>query len=144
MKLAPAILLALATFCTQAAAQAGPLTGTYKFKTQDADNQIAILDLGNGTLKFDFFGSWPHINTDGEQVAHTGVMSGALTLKGNKALFVLQEYGDCTLLFSFVKDKVDIDYLGKGSGRDCGLGHNVEAEGQYRRTSRQKPKVQGW
>ncbi len=138
------LLLVVTASSAQAEPQFGPLTGTYKYKTEDADNQVAILDVGNGTLKFNFFGSWPHINGDGEKVAHIGEISGEIILKGSKALFASEEYEDCKLLFTFSKERVAVEQLGERGGWGCGFGTNVEADGQYRRVSRQKPKVQGW
>lgn len=71
-----------------------------------------------------------------------GFMQGQFELKDGKANFI-QEEGTfhCRIDFVFQGQQVTLTQL-EGSDADCGFGHNVHADGVFRRTSSRPPVFQ--
>jgi hypothetical protein len=60
-----------------------------------------------------------------------------LILKGNKAEYKNDDFGQCRLLFTFWENTVRVDYL--DGAYECGFGHNASASGSYVRINASKP-----
>jgi hypothetical protein len=64
--------------------------------------------------------------------------AGAVSLgtKNDIAVFVPEEAGDCKITMTFLPNgKLKVEQ----QGEECGFGHNVYAEGTFRKISNQKP-----
>ncbi len=101
------------------------LTGTYGL-IKDPDSTIEIRQLPDGRLRFHLQALWKG-PTWKEYGPHIGEAEGVVELEKDLALY--KEEG-CVLAMTFAGDTVTINQQG-----DCGFGHNVRADGTYRRTS---------
>ena len=101
------------------------------------DNEIRILALGNNKLKVQFDGVYYTITKS----VHVGYASGEAKIEGNVAVLELPELGQCKITMVFLRNnrlKVTQD----GDSPDCGFGHNVRADGTYRKIRGGKPKFE--
>jgi hypothetical protein len=128
-----ALLLFVATAAAASpAATADELTGTYR----DGPSEIKILALDENKLKVQFALVYEHDSPAGP-TANTGEASGEVTIDGNVAEFVPDESGDCTITVTFLpKGRLKVEQ----EGNECGFGHNVRADGIFRKVSNRKPK----
>lgn len=79
-------------------------------KTERRGNQVRFdLELNRGAPSYNM-----------------GLASGEFTLDHHLGLYRSVEYPECTLVFAFVGDTVEIRQL--GSGADCGFGFSVMAD----------------
>jgi hypothetical protein len=138
-------------FCFDAKAQnrdsvsAKEVNGTfqYKFKGKfkDFSNQIKILALGKGKLKIQFDLVYPYSMQDGEPMVNIGQSTGTADIEGDTAIFTADdEYGDepCKITIIFTNPG-EIKVTQDSSGSACGFGHNVSAEGTYKKINSSKP-----
>jgi len=108
---------------------------TGKFKR--SSNEIRILSLGKGKVQVGFDLMYPFIDGNGEMSANMGELEGVAEISGDTATYSSNEFGECRIIIKFVKPgtiKVSQDNL---SG--CGFGHNVSANGTFRKVSRTMP-----
>jgi hypothetical protein len=111
---------------------AAQVNGTWQSKF----GSFKILALGKRRLKVQFEGEYLYRLADGTQMAHTGIGDGIAMIEGNEATFKPEGAEDgCEIRMKFLKGKLEVKQEGI-----CGFGHNVSAEGTYRRISSRKPK----
>lgn len=119
------------------------ITGTFRHaftgKYKGSSSDIKILALGKGKLKVAFDLIFPFVDGAGELEANIGQLDGQATIDGDTAIFTSTEFGQCTITIRFVRPGL-IKVSQQGNDTDCGFGHNVSAEGDYRKISSTKPK----
>ena len=109
-------------------------TGTYR--DAESNSEIRILALGHGKLKVQLALIY-EFKSGGEPMANLGDASGEATIENDIAVFVPQEAGDCRITMTFLPNgKLKVEQ----QGEQCGFGHNVRAEGTFRKISDHKPK----
>jgi len=106
-------------------------------KFRSSSSSIKILALGNGRLRIAFDLIYPYIDGNGEMSANLGQMEGRAAIEGDTAVFKSDEFGRCRITLKFIRPGT-LTVLQKGN--DCGFGHNVTADGTFRRVSKLKPK----
>lgn len=118
------------------------VNGTYRYnftgKFKGSSNEIKILALGKGKVKLAFDLTYPFIDGTGEMSANVGTLEGIADISGDTTIYSSNEFGECTIIIKFVKPgTINVSQEG-GSG--CGFGHNVSANGTFRKVSSAKPK----
>ena len=112
------------------AAQANGVYSSY-------DNEIRILALGKNKLKVQFDGVYHTVSKS----VNTGYASGDATIEGNVAVLDLPEWGPCKITMVFLRGS-RLKVTQEGDSPDCGFGHNVRADGTYRKIRGGKPKFE--
>jgi hypothetical protein len=112
------------------AAQANGVYSSY-------DNEIRILALGKNKLKVQFDGVYHTISKS----VNTGYASGEARIEGNVAVLEITEWGPCKITMVFLR-KNRLKVTQEGDSPDCGFGHNVRADGTYRKIRGGKPKFE--
>jgi hypothetical protein len=113
---------------------AAEATGTYR--DAEGKSEIRILALGQGKLKVPLALVYEYQSGEGP-MANLGDASGEATIENDIAVFVPQRVGDCKITMTFLpKGKLQVEQ----QGEECGFGHNVRAEGTFRKISDHKPK----
>lgn len=113
---------------------ASEANGTYRNRS----SEIRILALGRNKLKVQFELAYEYRNQYG-LTAHTGEAAGEATIENDTAVFTSSEFGQCKITMTFLPGgKLKVEQ--QGSDADCGFGHNVTADGTYRKVSSRKPK----
>ena len=107
--------------------------GTYR----SYDNEIQILALGNNKLKVQFDGVYHTISKS----VNTGTAVGEAKIEGNVATLELPEFGACKITIVFLRNN-RLKVTQEGDSPDCGFGHNVRADGTYRKIRGGKPKFE--
>ena len=128
---------------TRKSVSAAEVNGTFRFfftgKFKGNYNEIKILALGNGKLRVAFELTYPHIDGTGAMSANVGTADGTATIAGDTAIFSPDENGQCVITIKFLR-RGTIEVSQSGADGACGFGHNVSADGTYKKTSRAKPK----
>ncbi len=127
------ILVASSIVATQSRRSVTPaqINGVYK----SGRNDFRVLALGHNKLKVQFNGEWmtrygyPNI---GEAI-------GEATIVGNVATFVPGDTKNCKITMTFLPPNKMI-VAQEGTDAECGFGHNVMADGTYRRTKAGRPR----
>jgi hypothetical protein len=101
------------------------------------DNEIRILALGNNKLMVQFDGVYHTISKS----VNTGNASGEAKIEGNVAVLELPEFGPCKITMVFLRNN-RLKVTQEGDSPDCGFGHNVRADGTYRKIRSGKPKFE--
>ena len=83
---------------------------------------------------------YPYV-VDRELSANIGELDGEATIEGDTAVYSSTEFGDCTITIKFVRPGT-IKVTQSGADFDCGFGHNVTADGTYKKMSSKKPKFE--
>ena len=113
---------------------AAEVTGTYR--DAEGKSEIRILALGQGKLKVQLALVYEFKSAEGP-MANLGDASGEATIETDTAVFVPEEAGDCKITMTFLPNgKLKVEQ----QGEECGFGHNVRAEGTFRKVSDRKPK----
>jgi hypothetical protein len=113
---------------------AAEATGTYR--DAGGNSEIRILALGHGKLKVQLALVY-EFKSDAGPMANLGDASGEATIENDVAVFVPEEAGDCKITMTFLpKGKLKVEQ----QGEECGFGHNVRADGTFRKISNRKPK----
>jgi len=119
------------------------VTGTFHQaftgKFRGSYNEIKILALGRGKLKVAFDLLYPYIDGSGEKSANMGQLDGTATITGDTATLTTSEFGPCTITIKFVRPGT-IRVAQEGDDSACGFGHNVSADGTYKKVTSAKPK----
>jgi len=124
-------LLAAAGERTLTAAEAN---GTYR--DIDSKSEIKILALGHGKLKIQLALVYEHHSAAGP-TANVGEALGEATIENDIAVFVPEGADDCKITMTFLANgKLKVEQ----QGGECGFGHNVRADGTFRKVSNRKPK----
>lgn len=112
------------------AAQANGVYSSY-------DNEIRILALGKNKLRVSFDGVYHTLSKS----VNTGSAEGEATIEGNVATLYLSEVGPCKITIVFLA-RSRLKVTQEGDSPDCGFGHNVRADGTYRKIRGGKPKFE--
>lgn len=99
------------------------VTGTY---LREDDSSFQVVELPGGKVKFALLALWKGLRWE-EYGPNLGEAHGVVPLVKGVALYQEEE---CRLTMRFSSGKVEIEQAG-----DCLFGHNVRADGLYRRTS---------
>lgn len=111
---------------------AAQVNGTWESKL----GRFKILALGKQRLKVEFSGYYPYRLADGTKMANTGEGDGIAIIEGEQATFKPEGAEDeCAIKMKFAGRKLLVEQQGV-----CGFGHNVTADGTYRRVSSRRPK----
>ena len=109
-------------------------TGTYR--DAEGNSEIRILALGHGKLKVQLALVYEYQSGEGP-MANLGDASGEATIENDIAVFVPEGFGDCKITVTFLANgKLKIEQ----QGEQCGFGHNVRADGTFRKISSHEPK----
>jgi hypothetical protein len=136
MKIAFLLMLLIVEFGGFANAQntkvvtAAQVNGVYR----DRGSEFRILALGHNKLKVQFNGEY--MTRAG--YPNMGEAIGEATIEGDVATFVPGETTRCKITMRFGRNRIEVTQ--EGSDADCGFGHNVMANGTYRKIKGGKPK----
>jgi hypothetical protein len=110
---------------------AAQVNGTWKTK----GGEFRIFALGKRRLRVKFSGVYEYKTPQGP-MANEGEGSGIATIEGDTAIFKPEgAEEECQITLKFTGGKLVVTQTGI-----CGFGHNVSAEGTYKRISSKKPK----
>ena len=110
---------------------AAQVNGTWQLR----NNEFKILALGQQKLQIEFFGTYEYKSPAGP-MANTGEGSGIAQIDGDTAIFKPEGAEDeCAITLKFRRGNLVVTQTGI-----CGFGHNVTAEGTYKKVSAKKPK----
>ena len=110
---------------------AAQVNGTWKMKS----NEFKIWALGQQRLQIEFSGIYEYKTPQG-RMANDGQGSGIARIEGDTAIFKPDGAEDeCAITLKFMSGKLVVTQTGT-----CGFGHNVTAEGTYKKVSATKPK----
>ncbi|HEX5489957.1 MAG TPA: hypothetical protein VFX07_01735 [Candidatus Udaeobacter sp.] len=116
---------------TQKSVTAAQVNGTWKTET----GELKILALGKQRLQVEFFGVYEYKTPHGP-MANEGEGSGIAKIEGDTAIFKPEgAEEECQITLKFTGTKLVVTQTGI-----CGFGHNVSAEGTYKKISSKKPK----
>lgn len=123
---------------------AAEVNGTFRYtftakKFKGSSSDIKIWALGGGKLKVGFDLIYPHLDGKGNLTANTGEGGGEASISGDTAVFESKEFGTCKITIKFVRPGT-INVGQEGTDADCGFGHNVTADGTYKKVSSKSPK----
>jgi hypothetical protein len=115
----------------QTVVTAAQVNGTWDSK----HGAFKVWALGNQKLKVEFDGVYEYTSSAGP-MANTGEGRGIAFIEGNTAIFRPDGAEDeCKITMKFTRGKLIVT-----QESNCGFGHNVTADGTYRKTSSRKPK----
>jgi len=110
---------------------AAQVNGTWKTK----GGEFKIWAVGKQRLQVEFSGVYEYKTPNGP-MANEGEGSGIATIEGDTAIFKPEgAEEECQITLKFTGDKLIVAQTGI-----CGFGHNVSAEGTYKKVSSRKPK----
>ena len=110
---------------------AAQINGVYK----SGRNDFRVLALGHNKLQVQFNGEW--MTRAG--YPNIGEALGEATIDGNVATFIPGDTKNCKITMTFLPpNKMVVQQ--EGFDADCGFGHNVMANGTYRRVKAGRPK----
>jgi hypothetical protein len=116
---------------TQKSVTAAQVNGTWKTES----GELKILALGKQRLQVEFFGVYEYKTPHGP-MANEGEGSGIAKIEGAPAIFRPEAaVEECQVTLKFTGTKLVVTQTGI-----CGFGHNVSAEGTYKKISSKKPK----
>jgi hypothetical protein len=112
---------------------AAQVNGTWESK----HGKFEIWALGKQRLQVQFSGVYEYRNAYGP-TANVGEGSGVATIEGDTAIFKPEgAEEECQISLKFTGGKLVVTQTGV-----CGFGHNVTAEGTYKKVSSKKPKFE--
>jgi hypothetical protein len=121
---------------------AAEVNGTFRMnftgKYRGSSNEISILALGKGKLRIYMDLMYPYTMANGELMANMGELDGEATIEGDIAVYRSDD-GECKMTIKFVRSGM-IRVKQTGTDAACGFGHNVYADGDYKKISSAKPK----
>ena len=112
------------------------VNGTYRCDK----SEIKVLALGRGKLKVQLNLIFEY-GSPKAPMANMGDALGEATIANDVAVFVPEEAygtGKCKITMTFLPNGT-LRVEQEGSDADCGFGHNVRADGTYRKVSKKKP-----
>jgi hypothetical protein len=113
---------------------AAEANGTYR--DVEGESEIKIRALGHGKLKVQLALVYQYQSGAGP-AANVGDATGEATIENDIAVLVPEEAGDCKITMTFLPNgKLKVEK----QGEECGFGHNVRADGTFRKISNRKPK----
>jgi hypothetical protein len=128
-------------FAQRKAVSGAEVTGTFrsyfKGKFKGSYNEILIQALGGNKLKVEMNLVYPYESGAG-LTANIGEAVGEAVIQGDTAVFT-PEYGpSCKITLKFSRPGALI--VTTENNLDCGFGHNVSADGTYKKTNSARPK----
>jgi hypothetical protein len=131
----------LSAQAARASVPTSEVNGTFRYyfkgKYKGSSNRIKILALGGGKVKIELDLIYPFTDGTGQLSANMGTLTGIAEISGDTAVYKSEEYGLCRITIKFVKPgTIKVSQEG---GSDCGFGHNVTADGTYKKASSKKP-----
>jgi hypothetical protein len=123
----------IATSCADSdkSVTAAQVNGTWKTE----GGEFKIWALGKQRLQVEFSGVYEYKTPRGP-MANEGEGSGVATIEGDTAIFKPEgAEEECQITLKFTGGKLVVTQTGI-----CGFGHNVSAEGTYKKVSSKKPK----
>jgi len=130
-------------FAQRGAVSGAEVTGTFRSyftgKFKGSYNEILIQALGGNKLKIEMELIYPY-KINGELTANLGSASGEAVIHGDTAVFTPEEAtgSSCKITLKFSKPGTLI--VTTENNDECGFGHNVSADGTYKKKSGAKPK----
>lgn len=121
---------------TRKSVSGAEVTGTFR---SVSGSEFSIVALGRGKLRVIFSGVYTYNIVNGEPMAHAGKARGEAEIAGDTAAFKPIDTQECTITIKFLPNR-RIKVTQKGSDAECGFGHNVSAQGNYKKISNSKPK----
>jgi len=121
-----------ATLCADSdkSVTAAQVNGTWKREF----GEFRLWALGKQRLQVAFFGVYEYKTPHGP-MANEGETSGIATIEGDTAIFKPEGADEeCQITLKFTGGKLIVTQTGM-----CGFGHNVSAEGTYKKVSSKKP-----
>src|SRR5262245_60577020 len=118
------------------------VTGTFRSyfsKPKDTYNEILIQALGGNKLKIEMKLIYPY-KVQGEWTVNFGDASGEAVIQGDTAVFMPDNNESCKIMLKFSRAGTLIVTSQTAGSFDCGFGHNVSADGRYKKVSGAKPK----
>lgn len=112
------------------------VTGTFR---DESNSEFKILALGKGKLRVAFSGVYEFKTANGEGMANVGEAGGTAEIFGDTATFIPDETEQCTITLKFLTRR-RLKVTQQGTDAECGFGHNVSADGLYKKTSGKKPR----
>src|SRR5215472_14234620 len=113
--------------------KAAQVNGTWKTKSCE----FKIWALGKQRLQVEFSGVYEYKTPQGT-MANEGEGSGIASIEGDTATFKPEgAEEECRITLKFTGGKLVVTQTGI-----CGFGHNVSAEGTYKKVSSKKPKFE--
>jgi len=109
--------------------------GTYRYR----DNEIKILALGNHKLRVQMELTYAYKSQYG-LMANTGEAFGEATIENDVATFIPPGMDGCKITMKFQPGGKLVVKQEEGDDASCGFGHNVYANGTYRKIRGGKPK----
>lgn len=122
---------------TRKAVSGAEVTGT--FREAASGSEFSILALGRGRLRVGFYGVYAYKMANGEDMANSGEAIGEAEISGDTATFTPEEFEECAITLKFLTGG-RLKVTQSGSDAECGFGHNVSADGMYKKVSAKKPK----
>jgi hypothetical protein len=111
---------------------AAQVNGVYRYY----QSEFRILALGHNKLKVQFDG----VYITASRTPNLGTATGEAVIDGNVATFKPEDTQQCEITLVFLPNKLKVEQA--GSDADCGFGHNVYANGSYRKIKSGKPKFE--
>jgi hypothetical protein len=109
------------------------VNGTWRTK----GGEFKIWALGKQRLQVEFFGVYEYTIAQG-RTANEGEGSGIAAIQADTAIFRPEgAEEECQITLKFTDGKLTVTQTGI-----CGFGHNVSAEGTYKKVSSKKPKFE--
>ena len=126
-----AVALIASSYADTKSVTAAQVNGTWKTES----GELKILALGKQRLQVEFFGVYEYKTPHGP-MANEGEGSGIAKIEGDAAVFKPEgAEEECQITLKFIGTKLVVTQTGI-----CGFGHNVSAEGTYKKISSKKPK----
>lgn len=124
---------------------AAEVNGTFKMnfrgKYKIMSNEIKILALGRGKIRFAMDLIYPYTLRSGEISVNMGGLDGEAAIVGDTAVYKSEEFGKCKITFKFVRPG-SLKIFQDSTDAGCGFGHNVTSAGTYRKVSSRKPTLE--
>ena len=113
------------------------VNGTWSLHNKSQDNALTIRALGGQKLKIEFNGAYTYKLPDGSPTANIGLARSIAEISGNTAIFYPYpvEKDGCQIILKFVGKNLHVQTLDENY-MACGFGHNVTADGVYRKSSK--------
>lgn len=132
-------------FAQRKAVSGAEVTGTFrsyfKGRYKGNYNEILIQALGGNKLRIEMELTYP-FEVNGEMSANLGSASGEATIESDTAVFMpddtVSDGQQCRITLKFSRPGKLI--VTTQNNIECGFGHNVSADGTYKKSSGAKPK----
>ena len=125
-------IFSIFAFAALALAQTSAKTGTYKYKSGGASNEVSVQQFDGNKLRVELYAAYEY-KINGNLNANVGEAKGIATLNGDTAILVPEDAENCEITLRFSGNKIIVTV--KNEFKSCGFGLNVSAKGIYRKVS---------